>query len=192
MGGYTLMSATACGGSNVTAHVLAHELGHLFLGLPDLYHPVGGPGEVWEQRRWVVGCWELMASGAWGCGTGAPTLDYRFNTFGAWTRATVGWVLPTMVDITRDSTYDLYALDQLQSFAASNPWLTVWPVVEEPGSVPGVEEGTLAEAVTRRGPWQEHDILVSGPPAMIEATVAALIRTGVHPSQINYDPFLAM
>jgi NAD(P)H-flavin reductase len=46
--------------------------------------------------------------------------------------------------------------------------------------------------VTRRGPWQEHDILVSGPPAMIEATVAALIRTGVHPSQINYDPFLAM
>ena len=29
-------------------------------------------------------------------------------------------------------------------------------------------------------------------PAMIEATVAALIRTGVHPSQINYDPFLAM
>jgi len=58
---------------------MAHELGHLWFGLPDLYHLVGGPGEVWEQRRWVVGCWELMAAAAWGCGTGAPTLDYRFK-----------------------------------------------------------------------------------------------------------------
>ena len=90
--GYTLMSATGCGGPNVGAHVLAHELGHVFLGLPDLYHVVGGDGEVWAMRRWLSGCWELMAAGAWGCGTGAPTLDYRFNTFGAWARAAMGWV----------------------------------------------------------------------------------------------------
>jgi M6 family metalloprotease-like protein len=108
VGAYTLMSATGCGGSNIGAHVLAHELGHLFFGLPDIYHAVGGQGEVWATRRWVAGCWELMAAGAWGCGTGAPTLDYRFNTLGAWPRAALGWVTPTVVNAGNDATYDLH------------------------------------------------------------------------------------
>ncbi|OQO90588.1 flavohemoprotein [Saccharomonospora piscinae] len=89
---------------------------------------------------------------------------------------------------------DLYALDQLSGLAAVNPWLTVWPVVErfdDTGPIPGVEQGTPAEAVARWGPWHEHDVLVSGPPEMIEETVAALLGTGVHPSRINYDPFLS-
>ena len=108
VGGYILMSATGCGGQNVGAHVLAHELGHLFFGLPDIYHPVGGQGEVWATRRWVAGCFELMAAGSWGCGTGAPTLDYRFNTLGAWPRAALGWVTPTEVNPNSDVTYDLH------------------------------------------------------------------------------------
>jgi len=108
VGGYTLMSATGCGGRNVGAHVLAHELGHLLFGLPDIYHQLGGVGEVWATRRWIAGCWELMAAGAWGCGTGAPTLDYRFNTFGAWPRVVLGWANPVNVDPTRDLTYDLH------------------------------------------------------------------------------------
>jgi M6 family metalloprotease-like protein len=105
--GYTLLSATGCGGPNVGAHVLAHELGHVFLGLPDMYHPVGGVGEVWATRRWVSGCWELMAAGAWGCGTGAPTLDYRFNTLGAWTRSVLGWATPIVADMNTTATYEL-------------------------------------------------------------------------------------
>ena len=105
--GYTLLSATGCGGPDVGAHVLAHELGHVFFGLPDLYHVVASGVEAWTTRRWVSGCWELMAGGAWGCGAGAPTLDYRFNTFGAWTRATMGWVTPTAVDPASDGTYNL-------------------------------------------------------------------------------------
>lgn len=108
VGGYTLMAATGCGGPNVGAHVMAHELGHLFFGLPDIYHVVGGGGEVWAIRRWVAGCWELMAGGSWGCGTGAPTLDYRFNTLGAWPRAALGWVTPTVVNPAGDATYDLH------------------------------------------------------------------------------------
>ena len=112
VGGYTLLSATGCGGRTAGAHVLAHELGHLFFGLPDIYHAVGGPigSEVWQQRRWVAGCWELMAGGAWGCGTGAPTLDYRFNTLGAWPRLVLGWANQVLVDPTRDMTYDLHPL----------------------------------------------------------------------------------
>src|SRR3970282_2097015 len=68
VGGYILMSATGCGGQNVGAHVLAHELGHLFFGLPDIYHPVGGQGEVWATRRWGGGCFELIAAGSSGGG----------------------------------------------------------------------------------------------------------------------------
>jgi M6 family metalloprotease-like protein len=108
--GYTLMSATGCGGPNVGAHVMAHELGHLFLGLPDMYHQLGGNGEVWATRRWVSGCWELMAAGAWGCGTGAPTLDYRFNTLGAWTRTVLGWATPMVADVNTAATYELNPL----------------------------------------------------------------------------------
>lgn len=112
IGGFTLMSAIGCGGSTVSANVMAHELGHLLFRLPDMYHVIGGAGEVWATRRWVVGCWELMAAGAWGCGTGAPTLDYRFNTLGPWSRMTVGWSVPRLVDVGKDSTYDLDPMDR--------------------------------------------------------------------------------
>ena len=107
VGAYTLLSAVACGGRTVGAHVLAHELGHLFFGLPDIYHQLGGSVRAWETRRWVAGCWELMAAGAWGCGSGAPTLDYKFNTLGAWPRSVLGWVVPELVDPTKDMTYEL-------------------------------------------------------------------------------------
>jgi M6 family metalloprotease-like protein len=117
IGAYTLLSATGCGGQTVGAHVLAHELGHLFFGLPDIYHAVGGTSgsQIWEQRRWVAGCWELMAAGAWGCGTGAPTLDYRFNTLGAWPRSVLGWVAPVNVDPTQDRSYELEAMSRTEA-----------------------------------------------------------------------------
>ena len=105
--GITLLSATGCSDRTAGGHVMAHELGHLFLGLPDLYHQLGGPGEVWATRRWVSGCWELMAAASWGCGTGAPTLDYRFNTLGAWPRTFLSWAVPYLVEPMRDSTYEL-------------------------------------------------------------------------------------
>ncbi len=110
IGAFTAMSATGCGGQTVAAHILSHELGHLFLGLPDLYHQLGGVGEVWATRRWVVGCWELMAAAAWGCTPGPPGTDYKFNTLGAWTRMMVGWATPHIVDIAKDSTYDLFPM----------------------------------------------------------------------------------
>ena len=110
IGGYTLLSANGCGGQTVAAHTLTHELGHLLFGLPDVYHQVGGSGEVWATRRWVAGCWELMAAGAWGCGTGAPTLDYRFNTFGPFPRTILGWAVPVLVNPAKDTTFTLNAM----------------------------------------------------------------------------------
>ena len=63
---YIVQSATDCGGVNQqTATTIAHELGHV-LGLPDLYDRSRGVEP--QHRHWVVGCWALMAAGAWGCG----------------------------------------------------------------------------------------------------------------------------
>ena len=64
--GYTITSAADCTGETLqTAGVVSHEFGHV-LGLPDLYHPIDGLEP--QNRRWVLGCWGLMAAGSWGCG----------------------------------------------------------------------------------------------------------------------------
>jgi NAD(P)H-flavin reductase/hemoglobin-like flavoprotein len=83
---------------------------------------------------------------------------------------------------------DLYALEDLRRLATTSRWLTVTPVTEE-GAVTGGDRGTLAHAVTQRGTWREHDVLVSGSPAMIQATVAKLLARGIDLERISYDPF---
>jgi NAD(P)H-flavin reductase/hemoglobin-like flavoprotein len=84
---------------------------------------------------------------------------------------------------------DLYALDGLKMMASCNPWLTVRPVVEQAGAPSGFEAGTLADVVTRYGAWPEYDVLVSGSPAMIRATVSRMLVAGTALDQISYDPF---
>ncbi|MDE0898401.1 MAG: immune inhibitor A [Longimicrobiales bacterium] len=70
---YITQSASDCEGESVQdASVITHEFGHA-LGLPDWYHWIdfsAGP----YGRRWVMGCWALMAAGSWGCG---PVTDDR-------------------------------------------------------------------------------------------------------------------
>lgn len=83
---------------------------------------------------------------------------------------------------------DLYDLDTLNTMAATNPWLTVVPVLEEDPTA-GAEHGTLADAVTRYGAWTEHDVLVCGSPAMIRATVSRMLVAGTPLDRIKYDPF---
>nr|WP_019856229.1 FAD-binding oxidoreductase [Actinopolyspora mortivallis] len=87
---------------------------------------------------------------------------------------------------TRD---DLHELRNLQQAAMSNPWLKVVPVLEDDPSAQGAEQGTLADAVTRRGAWQDHDVLVSGSPEMIRATVSRMLVAGTPLERIHYDPF---
>ncbi|SDX25506.1 NAD(P)H-flavin reductase [Amycolatopsis xylanica] len=84
---------------------------------------------------------------------------------------------------------DLYDLEQLRALAATNPWLTVVPVIERGPGLAGGESGTLAEAVTRYGAWPGHDVLVSGSPAMIRATVSRMLVAGTALDQVQYDPF---
>jgi NAD(P)H-flavin reductase/hemoglobin-like flavoprotein len=83
---------------------------------------------------------------------------------------------------------DLYALEDLRRLAATSKWLTFTPVTEE-GALAGGDRGTLAHAVTQRGSWQNHDVLISGSPPMIQATIAKLLAKGVDLDRISYDPF---
>ncbi|MGH3977852.1 MAG: FAD-binding oxidoreductase [Pseudonocardiaceae bacterium] len=87
---------------------------------------------------------------------------------------------------TRD---DLYDLDTLHAMTATNPWLTVVPVLEEDGAVAGAERGTLADVVPRHGAWSEHDVMVCGSPTMIRTTVSRMLVAGTPLDRIMYDPF---
>lgn len=84
---------------------------------------------------------------------------------------------------------DLYDLANLQRLAASNPWLTVVPVLESEPDSTGVEHGTLADVVTRYGAWADRDVLVSGSPGMIRSTVSRMLVAGTPLDHITYDPF---
>ncbi len=88
---YIIQSAVDCDGVEAqTPAVIAHELGHVF-GLPDLYDSTGGIEP--QHRRWVVGCWSLMAAGAWGCGPGdAPINALRPTHMGPWEKGILGWL----------------------------------------------------------------------------------------------------
>jgi len=84
---------------------------------------------------------------------------------------------------------DLYDLEHLLSIAASNPWLRVVPVIEGESTIAAMERGTLADVVTRYGAWPDHDVLVSGSPAMVRATVSRMLVAGIPLDRISYDPF---
>ncbi|MFC4374133.1 FAD-binding oxidoreductase [Nocardia halotolerans] len=97
---------------------------------------------------------------------------------------------------------DLYASDMLFLLAGELPWLTVIPVVENPDD-PAVRDewhehsrvdigfpaeellhGTLAEVAAAHGPFNRHQVLVCGSPAMVDTTVDRLIEGGTPPSNI--------
>ncbi|MGH3838770.1 MAG: globin domain-containing protein [Pseudonocardiaceae bacterium] len=84
---------------------------------------------------------------------------------------------------------DLPELDTLTAMTATNPWLTVIPVLESHPRVAGIERGTLADVVPRFGTWADRDVLVCGSPAMIRATVSRMLVAGTPLDRITYDPF---
>jgi NAD(P)H-flavin reductase/hemoglobin-like flavoprotein len=98
---------------------------------------------------------------------------------------------------------ELYDLRTLWQVAAHNPWLSISPVseynsdppwgadypdVHPPRGLHVRETGLLPDVVTRYGAWGDRQILVSGGPAMVRATCAALIAKGAPPERIQHDP----
>ncbi len=87
---YVTQSTVNCAATEIhSPSTFAHELGHV-LGLPDLYDR--SQGILPEERRWVVGCWSLMAAGTWGCGTMNVTPWVRPTHMGPWEKSELGWL----------------------------------------------------------------------------------------------------
>ncbi|MGE7434986.1 globin domain-containing protein [Kitasatospora sp. NPDC001175] len=82
---------------------------------------------------------------------------------------------------------ELYGLDALRRLARGNPWITVRPVLSQESGGAGAESGELPDAIARRGPWSGHAAYLSGPPAMVRRTAAALRRSGVLAERIHHD-----
>jgi NAD(P)H-flavin reductase/hemoglobin-like flavoprotein len=82
--------------------------------------------------------------------------------------------------------YDLYDMGALHRLAAVNRWLTIVPAVSDEPSFNG-EQGLLPDVVARHGSWQDHDVFISGSPAMTRATVARLASLGVSTDRMRFD-----
>ncbi|MGB5966147.1 MAG: M6 family metalloprotease domain-containing protein [Sulfurimonadaceae bacterium] len=74
---------------DATIGIIAHELGHSALGLPDLYDVDGGSAGI--------GYFGLMSSGTW---ARASNQEYHGQTpvhFSAWSKTSTGWVVPDVL-----------------------------------------------------------------------------------------------
>ncbi|MFC4604930.1 FAD-binding oxidoreductase [Rhodococcus kronopolitis] len=98
---------------------------------------------------------------------------------------------------------DLYAADMLTILAYHLDWLTVVPIVEQIEDPDWADEwhertkvdigfgeddliqGTLADVVSSYGGYTNHQVLISGSPAMVRATVRALVDTGTPAGSIQ-------
>ncbi len=83
---------------------------------------------------------------------------------------------------------DLYDLESLRQLASAYPWVSLVPVCSHDQGWGG-EEGTLAEAVERYGPWKDHVFFVSGSPAMVRSTLRKLNQMRVPHTRIRFDAF---
>jgi hypothetical protein len=93
---YIIQSAVDCDGLPQNIATIAHETGHAF-GLPDFYDPTAGL--LPQQRRWVLGCWTLMAAGSWGCGDGSTFGKVTTPShMGAYEKLSLGWVQRTLTE----------------------------------------------------------------------------------------------
>lgn len=93
---YIIQSALDCDGEPQNIATIAHETGHAF-GLPDFYDAT--LGILPQQRRWVLGCWTLMAAGSWGCGDGSTFGKVATPThMGAYEKLELGWAEATITE----------------------------------------------------------------------------------------------
>lgn len=82
--------------------------------------------------------------------------------------------------------FDLYDLEDLQLLEAACPSLQVIPVLSEQPGYGGLT-GTLPDAVSARGPFENTEAYICGPPAMVRQT-AAVLAGSIQASHIRHDP----
>lgn len=82
---------------------------------------------------------------------------------------------------------ELYGLAALRRLAAGLTWLNVVGAVSEDPGYLGCK-GLVGDVAIGFGDWSDHDAYVSGPPAMVRATVEALRAQGAPVERVQYDP----
>ncbi|GGR38186.1 globin domain-containing protein [Streptomyces netropsis] len=88
-----------------------------------------------------------------------------------------------------DARSGLYDIDSPTDLERRHSWLRVVPVLGEgPATDP---YRRLAEVVGRHGDWSEHVAFVSGPPALVGATVDRLAGAHLPAARIRHDPLPA-
>jgi NAD(P)H-flavin reductase len=83
---------------------------------------------------------------------------------------------------------ELYAMSRLSELSGRHPWLTVVGAVSDDPEHPG-PRGLISDVAAGYLRWDDHDVLVSGSPAMIRAAVSRLRTRQVPLDRIRYDPF---
>jgi NAD(P)H-flavin reductase/hemoglobin-like flavoprotein len=83
---------------------------------------------------------------------------------------------------------ELYEMSWLCRLSGRHPWLTVVGAVSQDREYPG-RRGRISDVAADYLPWPDHDVLVSGSPAMIRATLGRLRARRVPMGRIRYDPF---
>ncbi|MCK7675308.1 FAD-binding oxidoreductase [Corynebacterium pygosceleis] len=102
-----------------------------------------------------------------------------------------------------DSPGELYDLRGLWELVAGVPWLSVTPVVvresdpwwvrptafsSAPRGLHMQQTGTLAEIVPGYGTWEDRDVLIAGPDAVVADVAAALRAAGTPAENIRHNP----
>lgn len=83
------------------------------------------------------------------------------------------------------SASELYDLPALRTMELDSPWLEVIPATSREAAE-GTRHGTIP-GLARMASWQDRDVYVSGPDAMIDKTVEALRELGVPAGLLHYD-----
>jgi len=83
---------------------------------------------------------------------------------------------------------ELYQLDQLMRLSGRHPWLTVVSAVSHDPDHAG-RRGWISDVTADHGRWSQHDVYLSGPPAMIRTTIERLRTRQVPLRHIHFDPF---
>jgi NAD(P)H-flavin reductase/hemoglobin-like flavoprotein len=117
-------------------------------------------------------------------GTGLAPVKALIDEFGRYNRTR--WVHLFRGVRHRDDLYDRANVDRL---VARYPWLRLVRAVSADPGYRGGEHGEVSDVVARYGPWDDHDFYVSGPPAMVNATLRNLAELQVPSTRIRYDTF---
>jgi NAD(P)H-flavin reductase/hemoglobin-like flavoprotein len=80
---------------------------------------------------------------------------------------------------------ELYDLPALRQMELDSPWLEVIPVTSQE-MAEGTRHGTISDMAAHAA-WEDRDVYVSGPDAMIVETVAVLRALGVPDGLLHYD-----